>query len=691
MVTLLVSEDVKETVKEPFFLIDKVTGESIELSVKRISRLMDGIKYRLMIQGFIIFAHSFEVIDSQGLKTPLLVGKVTRTERFDQQFYAPTAKLGVTYGKEKTTFRIWAPIAVHVSLILYKETPYLHEMKLTVDGVWETTIFEDLDQVCYRYSITQNRQTKEAIDPYGVASTANGTHSVVVDLKKTTPLTAPRPQLKQATDAIIYEVSVRDFTIHETAPVQPHHRGKYLGLAELAYLKELGVTHIQLLPIFDFEGVDELDQRASYNWGYNPSQYNVPEGSYATDPTDPYSRINELKILINTLHEQGLGVIMDVVYNHVYERRTHPFDSILSTYFYRYDEDGVATNGSGCGNDVASERRMVRKFILDSVKFWLEEYRVDGFRFDLMGLHDIETMNEVRKICDAVDPKILVYGEGWNLPTALPEEKRATLYNAHLLRRIGHFNDDFRDIIKGSTFDHWEKGLALGNVYLIEKAKHVLAGSSGRTVGEAFKFFDPVQSINYVECHDNHTFWDRAKISNSDESDEMLRRRQLLATAMVIFAQGIPFLHGGQEFFRTKFGVENSYQDGDEINAINWEVVKQHQSAIDLVKGYLQIRKAHGAFRFQKSSLVKKHLEFSEYEESAIEYALKDVEAYGPYTEIRVFFNLKEYPLIIEESFEGFHVIADADASGLISLRELTNEITLEPLTATVIVKYPNS
>ena len=686
MVTLLVNEEAKDRVQGPFFLVDKVTGEAIELGVKKISKLMDGIKYRLMIQGFISFSHSFEVIDSRGLKIPLLVGKVTRSERFDQQFYAPSAKLGSFYEKEQTTFRIWAPIATQISLILYQETTQLHAMKLTANGVWKVTITGDFDKVNYRYSITQNGQTKEVIDPYGVASTANGTHSTVIDLTKTTPLTAPRPQLKRATDAIIYEVSIRDFTIHESAPV--HHKGKYLGLAELEYLKELGVTHIQLLPIFDFEGVDELDQLASYNWGYNPSQYNVPEGSYATDPTNPYSRINELKTLINTLHEQGLGVIMDVVYNHVYERRTHPFDSIVSTYFYRYDEDGVATNGSGCGNDVASERLMVRKYILDSVKFWLEEYGVDGFRFDLMGLHDVETMNEVRKICDEIDTGILVYGEGWNIPTALPEERRATQYNAHLMPRISHFNDDFRDIIKGSTFDHWEKGLALGNTYLIEKAKHVLAGSSGRIVGETYKFFDPSQSINYVECHDNHTFWDRAKISNANENDEMLRRRQMLATAMVIFSQGIPFIHGGQEFFRTKFGVENSYRDSDEINAVDWNEVTRYKSEIDLIKGYFAIRKSHGAFRFSKSSLVKKHLQISEYEESAIEYALKDVSAYGPYAEIRVFFNLKDYPLIIEESFENFHVIADINTSGTTSLHELNHGITLEPLSTTVMAKY---
>jgi len=688
MISLLVSEGASENVQEPFFLVDKKTGELIELSIKKISQLIDGVKYRLLVQGFISFVHSFDVIDSHELRTPLLLGKVTRTERFDQQFYDPTVKLGMVYESGQTTFRIWSPAATSVAVVLYKDGRHLYEMKSRPNGVWEITILGDLDQVRYRYLVAQNYSVREVIDPSGVASVENGTYSAVIDLARTTPVIHNlRPKLKQATDAIIYEVSVRDFTIHKTAPVNHNHHGKYLGLAELSYLKELGVTHIQLLPIFDFEGVDELNPEASYNWGYNPSQYNVPEGSYATDPTNPYSRINELKTLINTLHEQGLGVIMDVVYNHVYERKTHPFDGIVPTYFYRYDGNGVATNGSGCGNDVASERRMVRKFIVDSVKFWLEEYGLDGFRFDLMGLHDIETMNEVRKVCDAVDPTILVYGEGWNIPTELPEERRATLNNAHLLPRISHFNDTFRDVIKGSTFDHWKRGFALGNMELMEDALHVLAGSSGRSVGERHKFFDPVQSINYVECHDNHTFWDRAKISNADEPDEVLQKRQLIAISMVIFAQGIPFLHGGQEFFRTKNGVENSYQDSDEVNAINWDYVDFYQSEIDLVKGYLEIRKAHGAFRFRTSTLVKKHLELSNSDESVVEYALKNVEAYGPYSEIRVFFNMKEEAVVFSRSFEGFYLIADENNSGLVPLSQLTDQLSLAPLSTTVIVK----
>jgi len=684
-ITLLVDNGGQEVNLATVCLANQQTDEQFELALKGVDKLKSVVKYYFEIQGFITLGQAFVLTDGQHLKTPLLLGAITRTAWFDEQFYAPLANLGATYQKQQTEFQVWSPTAIAICVVLYQgNQETIHQLTQQANGVWQGLVFGDLELIKYRFRITQPHRLKETIDPYGVASTANGSYSVVVDLKKTTPI-ARGPKLKQPTDAIIYEVSVRDFTIH--APNLGAKRGKYLGLTELDYLKELGITHIQLLPIFDFEGVDETKPQNSYNWGYNPSQYNLPEGSYALDATDPYARINELKTLINHLHEQGFGVIMDVVYNHVYDRRTFPFDAFVPNYFYRYDFHGMPTNGSGCGNDVATERRMVRKFILDSVKFWATEYGIDGFRFDLMGLMDITTLNEIRKLTDELNPAILLYGEGWNLNTALADAKKATIDNAHLLPGIAHFNDTFRDTIKGSTFDHWEKGLALGNLALNELAQQVLAGSSGRNFGENFKFFNPEQSINYVECHDNHTFWDRAQISNGDEADEIRQKRQLLATAMVIFAQGIPFLHCGQEFFRSKQGVENSYRDNDDINAINWQQVSQQHVAIELVKGYIKIRKAHGAFRLRTGPLVKKHLQITDHDHAAIEYALTAVKAYGNYDEIRVFFNLTTEKLTITKPLTGFCVIANEQESGLAPLKRLTNQITLAPLSTTVIVK----
>lgn len=663
---------------EKFHLLENASNKTTFLHKVIEEKTAEGINYTLKIQGFISYSSTYEVVVNGAFKVPLVIGKVTQTEWFDQQFYAPTAKLGMFYEKKQTTFRIWSPTASAVSVLLYCENRIKHEMKLTLNGIWELTIAGNLDGVCYRYLVKNGHEEKETIDPYGIASTENGTYSAVVDLEKTPKVPQLTPELKQPTDAIIYEVNIRDFTIHESSPTDA--KGQYLGLSEIDHLKELGVTHIQLLPIYDFEGVDELVPTESYNWGYNPSQYNVPEGSYASDPKEPYTRINELKTLINTLHEKGLYVVMDVVYNHVYETKTHPFNVFVPGYYYRYDEAGNQIEGSGCGNDVASERRMVRKYIVDSITYWLEEYGIDGFRFDLMGLLDIRTMNEVRKACDQVDPSILLYGEGWHIPTGIPEANQASMVNAYQMPRISHFNDFFRNTLKGSNFDDDESGLVSGNLDFIDAGKAVLAGVMAN-------FYDPVQSINYVECHDDHTLWDRIKINNPSDSDEMLQKRHLLATSMTIFAQGIPFLHGGQDFFRSKQGVKNSYRDSDEINAIVWEDVKKHQWAIELVKGYLEIRKSHGAFRFMSSAQVERYLKITDHEKSVIEYKLENVEKYGPHAEIRVYFNFNNHPITLKDNFEGFSVIANAGKSGTIPLLSLKEKLFLAPLSTTVVVE----
>ena len=674
-IRLLVDNEAKAHMDGPLYLVNQETGEQLELSIKEVR---EGNRYILSIQGFISFSDAYEVVINDELKIPVKIGKVTQTEWFDQHFYAPTAKLGMFYEQEQTTFRIWSPTATKVSVLIFGKNEQKHDMMPMLNGIWEITIAGDLDGALYRYQVKNDHEERETIDPYGIASTENGTYSAVIDLAKTPKVSQLQPKLKQDTDAIIYEVSVRDFTIHESAPTM--HKGQYLGLAEIDHLKDLGVTHIQLLPIYDFEGVDELAPTESYNWGYNPSQYNVPEGSYSTNPRDPYARINELKTLINALHEKGLYVVMDVVYNHVYETKTHPFNALVPKYYYRYDEAGNQIEGSGCGSDVASERRMVRKYIVDSVSYWLNEYGIDGFRFDLMGLLDVGTMNEVRKACDAVSPSVLLYGEGWHIPTGIPEVDQASMVNAYQMPRISHFNDFFRNTLKGSNFDDDEKGLVSGNFNFIEAGKAALAGVMPQ-------FHDPVQSVNYVECHDDHTFWDRIKINNPEASDEVLQKRHLLATAMTIFAQGIPFLHGGQDFFRTKKGIKNSYRDSDEINAIDWNEVEKYQWAIDLIKGYLEIRKSHRAFRFMYSAQVKKHLTVTVHDGAVIEYTLKNVETYGPYSEIRVYFNLKEKPITLVEDFERFNVIANAGKSGTIPFLVLVDKLFLAPLSTTIIVK----
>ena len=697
-ITVLVGRHYNNGEIAPFSLFDMETSESYELKVEERAELGDQLKYSLSIQGFIGVGREYQVVDVNQAKAPLTLGYIARTEAFDKRYFYNGDDLGAVYKPEKTTFKIWAPTATGIQVILYDSGTILYRsMERQSLGVWELEVNQDLEGWRYRYEIVNNQTRQEVTDPYGTASSENGTYSVIINPEKLIPIQhGIGPVLDQATDAIIYELSIRDFTIHPSSDVQ--YPGKFLGLTELiqdekgrakglAYLKELGVTHLQLLPIFDFEGVDEEAPLEEYNWGYNPSQYNVPEGSYSTNPKNPYTRINELKLLINTLHEHGFGVVMDVVYNHVFKRETFPFDAMVPTYFYRYDYQGMPSNGSGCGNDLATERSMVRKFILDSIRYWLTEFAMDGFRFDLMGLIDVDTMNAIRQMCDEIRPDVLLYGEGWDMNTPLMKEMKAGKFNAHRMRGIGHFNDTFRDTIKGHTFNHQDRGLALGAFSYAYIGKQVLGGSTGLIPGESFKFFTPSQSINFVECHDNHTFWDRMMISNGDEGEIICQKRQLLATAMVIFAQGIPFIHCGQEFFRSKKGEENSYNLTDEINAVDWDEVLAQKQSIDLVKGYIKLRKAHAAFRFDTSLLIKKHLRIIQHHNSVLEYTLKNVGAFGPYSEVRIYFNTQNQAFSLPILEDDFQVVADAFCSGVTPLKGVDRELFLAPLSTTIIVK----
>ena len=698
-ITILVPKSYYGGEIAPFKLMNTNTLEVFELKVEEKFDFGNELKYILSIQGFVNVGTEYQVIDCYQNTSYLFLGYIARTEEFDKRFYYNGDDLGPNYSKNMTRFKVWAPTATQVQLILYEnEVTHFRRMKRQAKGVWELSINQDLEGCRYRYEFVNNLVRQETIDPYAMASSINAEYSIVVDPLKCVQIKHElSPKLKQPTDAIIYELSIRDFTIDETSRVK--YRGKFLGLTEeskdektgnvygLSYLKDLGVTHIQLLPIFDFAGVDEYQPNQSYNWGYNPVQYNVPEGSFSLDPCDPYSRINELRTMINCLHENGLGVIMDVVYNHVYERRTFPFDAMVPTYFYRYDYQGMPSDGSGCGNDLATERLMVRKYLLDSIKFWVEEYGIDGFRFDLMGIIDVDTMNEIRQLCEELDSSIILYGEGWDMNTPLPQHQKAAKFNAYKLPQIGHFNDTFRDNIKGHTFNHRERGLALGNFTYATVGKQLLGGSSGLTEGETDMFYHPSQSVNYIECHDNHTLWDRMLLSNGDEDEFTRQKRQMLATAMVIFSQGIPFLHCGQEFFRSKKGIENSYKSPDSINAIDWDKVYQHKDSINLIKGYIKIRKSHGAFRFSNAILVKKHLRIFQHHHSVIEYTLKNVKEYGCWDEIHIFFNTQNREVNIPIMPNSFILIADEYRSGIEKIRVIEGEFSIPPLCTMILVR----
>ena len=547
-----------------------------------------------------------------------------RSNDFDN-YFSYDGELGALYEKEGTLLRVWTPTAKSVEVWIYADDSFKGpstkiEMVQKPKGIFEAYLPGDQHGTIYVYKILfLNNRESISVDPYARATTVNGMKSVIADLNRTNPdgWGERLPAFGLPEEAIIYELHIRDFSISETSGIV--NKGKFLGLTEkntqnasgrktgLDYLIDLGITHIQILPMFDYATVDEANlTEPQYNWGYDPLNYNVPEGSYSTDPFDPFNRIFELKQMIRTLHENGLRVIMDVVYNHVYDPKDQALERTVPGYFYRYNADGSLANGTGVGNDTASERHMMRKYIIDSVKYWAKEYHLDGFRFDLMGIHDSVTMNAIREALDKIDPSIIIIGEGWEMSTPLPEDLKASQKNAQAMPRIAHFNDSIRVALKGSDFgDEKDRGFISGKNYLedlllrnIKGAMHLSSHSS---------YVDPEQVIQYVEAHDNLTLYDKLLRSNPDDSEEVRIKRHTLATSIVLLSQGVPFIHGGQEFLRTKAGVANSYQSPDEINQFEWERVTTFQESVAYVKGLIALRKSEYLFRLHTHEEIDTH------------------------------------------------------------------------------------
>ena len=658
----------------PFVIKDPLNNKYYELIIQEKIDLGDRIKYVLSLQGFIELGRDYYVIDKYNEMSYLMLGYLCRTKEFNKRYTYDGDDLGSVYNDGKLTFKVWTPTATQVRLVVYETASIrYHNMNRNDDGVWSITIPhpDESKMLKYKYEIINNLYAKETTDPYAKLSTVNGEYSIACNFNDlVTPLRRSKcPKLEKPTDAIIYEVSIRDMT----------KEGTYESFIKcIPYLKELGITHIQIMPFYDFEGVDEINPTTAYNWGYNPSQFMVPEGSFSADPGNPIDRIEELQDMIAELHEAGIGVIMDSVYNHVYNRDTHPFDALVPTYFFRYDHMGMATNGSGCGNDVASERRMVRKYILDSIEYWLKYFAIDGFRFDLMGLLDVTTINKVRRLCDKYDKGILLYGEGWDMNTALPHQEKANANNHCRMNGISFFNDTFRDYIKGNSFNVYDRGLALGRNFSSYSHQQLLAGSTGLALGETFKFFSPTQSINYVSCHDNMILWDKLKVAIGHKDEEEIKKRQILCLAMVILSQGIPFLHCGDEFMRTKKGIENSYNSSDEINKVDWSLREENEKYVEQVKELIKLRKSHGAFRFDNSYDIKQHLNIYKHYDSVIEYHLTNVGDYGPYNEIIVYFNTQNYKFELPVNGQGMHKL-DSD--------EIVEKIELDGVGTTVLVR----
>ena len=573
------------------------------------------------------------------------------TEEFERKYTYTGDDLGAGWTESSTTFKLWTPVADSVKLNLYKSGDYrcndlveTFDMVLGDSGVWSITIDGDIKNLYYTFVAEINKVSEEFCDPYAKACGVNGRRAMVVDLESDNPIgweadRNPNEDLPLC-KSVIYELHTRDFSADASSNIE--NKGKFLGLIEkgrtvngkgkiksgLDHLMELGITHLHLLPFYDYATIDETEEydENKYNWGYDPLNYNVPEGSYSTNPLDGNVRIRELKECIMELHNNGISVVMDVVYNHTYNE-DFCFNKAVPGYFYRMDDEGNLSNGSECGNDTASERSMVSKYIVDSVLYMAREYHIDGFRFDLVGLLDIDTINKIREGLDKIRPNIMMYGEGWTLNTKLTKDKviLATQKNADKLNNFAMFSDNIRDAIKGSVFEKEDKGYISGNVETYDELKVSILGLPEWSNS-------PETVINYTSCHDNYTLFDKIHLCNKGISFEDAVRQNLLAFSIVMLSQGIPLMHAGEEILRTKTDengeyVSDSVRSSDYVNSIKWGDLEKEEyyNVYEYYKGLIAFRKANAAFTMNSREAVLDNIKFLDIDnKNVIAYKLND-------------------------------------------------------------------
>ena len=624
--------------------------------------------------------------------------------------------LGLQFSPQQSVFKMWSPQAEAVRLNIYDQGLGAnliseHPFQKDEQGTWVCPIDKDLEGKFYTYQIKyQGNWLTEAVDPYAVAVGVNGLRAQVIDLNKTDPsgwAIDQKPSLPNLTDAIIYELHVRDISNHPSSGINA--RGKYLGLVEpkrtspegyltgLDHFKELGITHVHLLPSFDHRSIDETRlEEPQFNWGYDPQNYNVPEGSYASDPYDGSVRIREFKTMVQGFHEAGIGVILDVVYNHTGLSEKSHLNLLAPGYYYRQKPDGSFSDASACGNETASDRYMMRKYMIESIEYWMKEYHIDGFRFDLMGIHDVETMNAISKAARAIDPKVLLYGEGWTAgDSPLPVGRRALKAHTHQLEGIAAFSDDLRDAIKGHVFTKEAPGFIGGKTGLKESIKFGVVASTWHpqidyaavNYSDSAWAKDPVQTISYASCHDNHTLWDKLAISRPDATEEERRAMHKLGLAIVLTSQGIPFLHAGSEMLRTKQGEENSYNAPDSINNIDWAWKAENYDVFEYVQGLIKLRKTHPAFRIKDAGVLRQNLTFLESDsESLVGFQLGPHANGDPWTNIIVGYNGSDQNQVLVVPPGKYTQVVDGNQINLRGINRISgNKVLIPPYSAAVL------
>lgn len=561
---------------------------------------------------------------------------------FQSSVHAGEAFDEMTYTPEQTVFKLNAP--VRPVLRLYNAGTggkLVKTVKLRPAGknLWTATVKGDLKGRFYTFDMGRGQTPGVFAKAVGV----NGARGAVIDIASTNPQgweTDRRPATKSPADLVVYEMHHRDFSIDASSGLQ--HKGKFLALTEpgaIAHLKELGVNAIHILPSFDYASVDESHlERPQYNWGYDPLNYNVPEGSYSTDPYTPAVRIREFKQMVQALHKAGIRVILDVVYNHTFDLKGSNFERTYPGYYYRYKADGTPSDGSGCGNETASEQPLMRRFMIESVKYWINEYHIDGFRFDLMGIHDIETMRQIRAEVNKIDPTIFIYGEGWSAGTcAYPQEKLAMKANMKQLPGIAAFSDEMRDALRGPFSDDSKGGFLARVPGTEESLKFGIVGGVAHPQVDMSKVNyskevwanEPTQMVAYVSCHDDMCLTDRLRASIPGISTDELVRLDLLAQTAVFTSQGVPFILSGEEMLRDKKGVHNSFNAPDSINHLDWNNLKKYPQVFDYYKGLIRLRKAHPAFRLGKAGLVRDNLRFLSAPAHCVAYCISNLNVPG--------------------------------------------------------------
>lgn len=637
---------------------------------------------------------------------------VYSTPEFEEQYTYTGDDLGATWSESATSFRLWAPTAESVSVILYDSgTDYEKniidtiEMTPDVNGTWIASKVGDLRGVYYTYSVVIDGVRREACDPYARTTGVNGERAMIINLDETDPEgwdqdTNPNAG-KTINDAVIYELHVRDLSSGADSGIE--NKGKFLGLTEtgtktasgvatgLDHIKELGVTHLHLLPIYDFGSVDEKHTITGlFNWGYDPVNYNVPEGSYSTDPFNGEVRVKELKQTVKALHDNEISVIMDVVYNHVYSTTNFCFNKIVPDYFSRIDGTGAYSNGSGCGNDTASERSMVKKYIVDSVCYWADEYHIDGFRFDLVGLLDTETINEIITQVHKDHPDVIFYGEGWTMNTSVTKDgyTLATQVNSAETPEFAYFNDTIRDGLKGSVFDDLDPGYASGKTGMEETIINCFLGADSWCSS-------PSQTINYASCHDNLTLFDHLQTARPDASREDLIRMNNLAAAVYMTAEGTPFMQAGEEMLRTKQREDgtfdsNSYSSGDQINCLKWSDLDnaEYVQVFEYYKGLIAFRKAHGALRLTTAEDVAAAVApVDGLDANVVAFDIQGDRGGEAADELFVIFNANESETAVTLPEGSWNIYINAEKAGTEVIETVSGTVAVAPISAMVLVR----